>query len=189
MNRQLIDTLHDYLAGELPEDEARALESRIESDATVRALHDEIRAAHEALIALRDRPEPPVSGAEALPHIQAAIARASFEPKPKLYMDGSGRRFYQRVAMAATVMLAGTLGLFAATRGGDDGSADVVGPPAVVRPSADSRGIVPVVAGEKGIDAATLFELLEKSGQRPEDLRTTPNRGMRPVADGLPERR
>ncbi|MHC4957229.1 MAG: anti-sigma factor [Planctomycetota bacterium] len=187
-SRQLIDTLHDYVAGELPADEVRALEARIASDDKVRELHDEIRAAHEALVSLRERPAPPVSGADALPNIRAAIARESFEARPKLYMDGSGRRFYQRVAMAATLMLAVTLGFFAATRGGDQ-SADVVAQPAPVRPNAHVRGIVPVVAGEQGIDAATLFDLLKKSGQNPEDLRTTPNRGMIPVSDGLPERR
>ena len=65
-SRQLIDTLHDYVAGVLPANEARALEERIAADPKLFALHDEIRTAHEALAALRDRPEPPVSGAEAL---------------------------------------------------------------------------------------------------------------------------
>ena len=188
-SRQLKEALHDYVAGDLDETAAREVERRVQSDPDVRALLDEVRAAHEALLILRDRPDPPVSADAVLPRIQAEIARGQFTERPRLYLESSSSRFYRRVAMAATLLLAVSVSIILARRGSEPGPA-MDATPAATTPSAAERDIMPIDAfveagGE--MDAAKLFELLERTGIDPEKLRLTPS--AVPVAGAVAERR
>ena len=75
-------------------------------------MHDEIRAAHDALLTLRDRPDPPVSADDALPHIQRALAAAAFAGKPPLELQSWSTVFYKRLAVAAVLLCGVSLGLY-----------------------------------------------------------------------------
>ncbi len=114
-DRKLLSRLEEYVAGDLGAAEVTVLEARLAADPAARSLHDEVRAAHEALVSLRDRPQPPVAADEALAHIQRAIASNVFAGKPRLELQSSATRFYRRLAVAlgtAAVLLCGmSLGL------------------------------------------------------------------------------
>lgn len=178
--KKLERLLQDYVAGDLDRARRAEIEALLERDADARALHDEIAEAHAALTALRERPEPPVGARDALPAIQVAIATHQFEPKPKLYMDGSGRRFYQRLALAATLLLAVTVGLFAWNRGEPTPATPEP------RPSAEERGILPA-EDLGGMDGLAYLEHLKKRGLK--EIRVTHPGGVLPVVEGAAEKR
>jgi len=110
-DRKLESRLEEYVTGDLDTAEAAELETRLAADPAARALHDEVRAAHEALVSLRDRPQPPVAADEALAHIQRAIASNVFSGKPRLELQSSATRFYRRLAVAAVLLCGMSLGL------------------------------------------------------------------------------
>jgi len=190
--KTLQDTLHDFVAGDLDEAEARAIRQRIEQDPDIRAQHDQIREAHEALLTLRERPEPPTNADAVLPLIQAAIARDQFVQRPRLYLESGSSRFYRRVAMAASLLLVVSVSLMFALRGSGQPLPEIAAPPAATTPAAPERELVPIDAlveagGE--LDAAKLFELLEKYGRDPRELRFTPSDVVPVAAGSAAERR
>ena len=110
-DRHLESRLEEYVAGDLTGAELAEMEARLASDPKARALHDKIRRAHDALVSLRDRPEPPMRADEALVNIQRAIATNVFAGKPRLELRSAGTRFYRRVAVAAVLLCGVSLGL------------------------------------------------------------------------------
>jgi anti-sigma factor RsiW len=172
MRRSRLEALlHDYVAGDLGETERREVERMLESDPQARALLEEVEAAQGALRLLRDRPEPPVSGRDAFPQTQAAIASQVFEARPKLSLEGIGTRYYRRLAIAAMLMLALTIGIFS-IRG--SGKADVI---KRVTPEAapDFSALSPLDLGRRpqGIPAADFLRFLERTSD-PRSLRIEP---------------
>ena len=105
--------LEDYVAGDLEAPRIAEVEALLQRDAKARALCAEIRAARDALEPLRDRPEPPVPVEQVLPRIRRAIAAATDAPvyRPRLYLEGEGTKFYRRLAAAAGILLAFSVGL------------------------------------------------------------------------------
>ncbi|MCZ6572555.1 MAG: hypothetical protein O7C98_05200 [Planctomycetota bacterium] len=105
--------LEDYVAGDLEAPRIAEVEALLQRDAKARALCGEIRAARDALEPLRDRPEPPVPVEQVLPRIRRAIAAATNAPvyRPRLYLEGEGTKFYRRLAAAAGILLAFSVGL------------------------------------------------------------------------------
>ncbi|MHC4550848.1 MAG: hypothetical protein ACYTEZ_18995 [Planctomycetota bacterium] len=188
MKRSRLETLlHDYVAGDLDPGARAEIERRLEHEPETRALLEEVRGAHEALQTLKARREPPVSAADVLPQIQAAIAAQGFEPRPRLFLHGESTRFYRRLAMAATVLFAITAGLFAYHRLNATAAPDVESPPLFLdhRPTAADRGLQPIVdLGRKpdGITAAELLRRLEKLKKDPRELRVTPVYNAVPIA-------
>ena len=189
----LRDALHDYVAGDLDEANARAMEDRIQRDPKVRKLYEEIRDTHAALLLMRERPEPPVSADDVLPHIRAAIASSSFESRPQLLLEGTGTRFYRRVAIAATLLCAVAAGLLV-MRGTDEPKAETYAAPE--RPDAYERGLVRwdpapfVEAGSRGsLDGFEYTEMLERHGKRAREVSFTPTDQVVPVAAGAPDQR
>jgi anti-sigma factor RsiW len=154
MRRSRLESLlHDYVNGDLGDTERREVEQRIETDPKARALHEEVKAAQGALRLLRERPEPPVAARDVLPGIQAAIAASAFEPRPRLVLEGLGTRYYRRVAVAATLLFALTVGYFSLSGGGG-----TVPPPQ--RPPSTSivKGAIELLGSRReGISAAELF--------------------------------
>ncbi len=186
----LRDTLHDYVAGDLDEANARAIEDRIDREPKVRKLYEEIRDTHEALLMMRERPEPPVSAEDVLPQIRAAIASKSFESRPQLLLEGTGTRFYRRLAIAATVLCAITAGLLVMR--GDNEPA----PETDERPTAAERGLTPwdpepfVEAGSRGaLDGYEYIEMLERHGKRATEVSFTPTDQVVPSFAGAPDQR
>ncbi len=98
--------LEDYASGDIDDVGRAEVEALLERDPALRERVTEMREANDALLCMRERPAPPVTARDVLPSIQAAIAAASFESKPKLYLESSSTRFYRRIALAAVVMLA-----------------------------------------------------------------------------------
>ena len=189
----LRDVLHDYVAGDLDESNARAIEDRIEREPKVRKLYEEIRDTHEALLTMRQRPEPPVSADEVLPRIRAAITSSSFESRPQLLLEGTGTRFYRRLAIAATLLCAVTAGLLV-IRGNDEPSGETYVAPE--RKTAAQRGLMPwdpdpfVEAGSRGsLDGFEYIEMLERHGKRATEVSFTPNDQVVPVFAGAPDHR
>lgn len=185
--KRLSMTLHDYVAGDLSKEQRAAIEKRIENEPRVRALYEEILEAHNALTSLRDRPEPPVSAEDVLPRIQAAITAQKYQDRPSLFMDGAGRRYYRRIAMAATVLLAVTVGLLVARNDNVEPAAPATPDGLDARPTADVRGLVDA-ASAGPLDALTVIEMLKKAGNKP-NLVFTLNEGVLPVSEGLTEKR
>jgi hypothetical protein len=192
MRRSRLETLlHDYVAGDLDAKQRADVEARLERDPEARALCDEIRTAHEALQCLRQRPEPPVSADDAFPRIRAALASGQFAEKPLLHLEGEGTRFYRRVAMAATLLFAVSVGVFAVNRLDRAESPDVgtPGTPPVAgdqRPSAAERGLERLVElGHRpnGIDALEYMRRLREFGVRPGDAIVAPMYNAVPVSD------
>lgn len=160
MRRSRLESLlFDYLNGDLDEPSCREVEHLIETDPKARALHEEVRAAQGALRLLRERPEPPVAARDVLPDIQAAIAAAAFEPKPRLVLEGLGTRYYRRVAVAATILFALTVGYFSFAGGG---AAPPPPPPGPTTPTI-ARGALELGSRREGISAKELFEAYESS--------------------------
>ena len=112
LRSKLESRLEEYVAGDADAAACAEIEALLARDPKARALHDEIRAAHDALLTLRHRPEPPVSADDALPHIQRALAAAAFAGKPPLELQSWSTRFYKRVAVAAVLLCGVSLGLF-----------------------------------------------------------------------------
>jgi len=189
--KRLTSILQDYVAGDLDKQQSAAIEQRIEKEPRVRALHEEIVAAHNALTSLRKRPEPPVSAEDVLPRIHAAITSQRYSDRPELYMDGAGRRYYRRIALAATLLLAITVGLLVARNQG----ADTVEPNPLAEvgaseaaPSTDVSRILVNEAADGPLDALKVLKILERAGAKP-DIEFSPNNGVLPVAEGLTEKR
>ncbi|MHC4818782.1 MAG: hypothetical protein ACYTF8_12080 [Planctomycetota bacterium] len=177
MRKSRLETLlHDYVAGDLDGDARREVERRLEREPSTRALHDEIRSAHEALQTLRGRAEPPVP----LPHIQAAIAAHRFDEKPVLHLRSEGTRFYRRLAMAATLLFAVTAGLFTYNRL----SRPEPELPTTDRPDARTGGLELLEIGgrREGITAAELIRRLEELKKDPRELRVTPGYNVLPIS-------
>lgn len=194
MRRSRLETLlHDYVAGDLDATQCAEVEARLERDPETRALCDEIRAAHEALQCLRQRPEPPLSADDAFPRIRAALVSGQFAGKPLLHLEGEGTRFYRRVAMAATLLFAVTVGVFAVNRLNRTDPSVEVGPPNKPgrmaddeRPSANERGLERLVElGHRpnGIDALEYMRRLREAGVRPGDAIVTPMYNAVPVSN------
>jgi anti-sigma factor RsiW len=166
MRRSRLESLlHDYVNGDLGDAERRDVECRLESDPKARALCEEVRAAQNALRLLRERPEPPVAARDVLPGIRAAIAAAAFEPRPRLVLEGMGTRYYRRIAIAATVLFALTVG-YLSLRG--QGATTRTAPPPA--PSATVvKGAVELGSRREGITAAEFFRLVGNA-RDPEEL-------------------
>jgi anti-sigma-K factor RskA len=186
----LRDLLHDYVAGDLDESNARAIRARIDREPKVRKLYEEIRETHAALLAMRERPEPPVSAEEVLPGIRAAIASNAFESRPQLLLEGTGTRFYRRLAIAATLLCAVTAGLLV-LQGNDEPE-----PESLDRPTATERGLMPwdpdpfVEAGSRGsLDGFQYIQMLERHGKRATEVSFTPTDQVVPVFFGAPDQR
>ena len=112
LRSKLESRLEEYVAGDADAAERAAIEALLARDPKARALHEEIRAAHDALQTLQHRPEPPVSADDVLPHIQRALAAATFAGKPPLELRSWSTTFYRRVAVAAVLLCGVSLGLF-----------------------------------------------------------------------------
>jgi len=112
MRSKLESRLEEYVAGDADDAACAEIEALLARDHRARALHDEMRAAHDALLTLRDRPEPPVSADDALPRIQRALAASVFAGKPPLELQSWSTVFYRRVAVAAVLLCGVSLGLF-----------------------------------------------------------------------------
>jgi len=106
---RLESRLHDFLTGECDEAERHAVESLLERDEKARALLEEMREAHDALLLLRDRPAPDAP----LDDIRRTIAAGVFQGKPEPVMNAWGTQFYKRVAAAAVLVGGVSLGLLA----------------------------------------------------------------------------
>ena len=112
LRSKLESRLEEYVAGDLDAGARAEVEALLARDAKARALHDEIRTAHDALRTLCDRPEPPVSADDALSRIQRALAADVFAGKPTLELQSWSTVFYRRVAVAAVLLCGVSLGLF-----------------------------------------------------------------------------
>ena len=181
--KNLGDLIHDHVAGDLDPSNARALEERIQREPKVRALYEEIAETHEALRSLCERPEPPIPASDAVGRIHAAIARDLFRTRPELTLESQGARFYRRVAVAATLLCALTVGALVMNNlARKKRSASPV--VATDRLTAEGRGLLPFVeAGSRGaLNGAEFIRLLERTGQRPHDVHFTPNDQVMPIA-------
>ena len=98
--------LHAFLTGECDDATRREVESLLANDPKARALFEEMREAHEALLVLRDRPAPEAP----LDDIRRAIAAGVFAGKPEPEMSAWGTRFYKRVAAAAVIVCGISIG-------------------------------------------------------------------------------
>lgn len=168
---RLESLLHDYVANDLGDAERRDIEQRLAADPKARALHDEVRAAQDALKLLRHRPEPPVTGRDVFPAIQAAISAQAFEPRPRLVLEGLGTRYYRRLAIAATLLFAVTVGYLSfANRGGE--GPGVVSPPG--RPPLPvARNVVELGSLREGITPEEFLEVRDQA-RDPGELRVEP---------------
>jgi anti-sigma factor RsiW len=172
MRRSRLEALlHDYVAGDLGDAERRDVEGRLASDPKARALLDEVRAAQDALHLLRDRPEPPVSARDVFPGIQAAIAAQVFEARPRLALEGLGTRYYRRIAIAATLLFAVTVGYISIGSSGTTEPVRNAAPEAP--PMLSATGAVELGSRREGITAEEFFRLLESTSD-PSDLRVEP---------------
>jgi len=97
---QLESKLHDFLTGECDAATRVEVEALLQKDAKARALLEEMRDAHEALLMLRDRPAPEAP----VDDIRRAIATRVFAGKPEPVMAAWGTQFYKRVAAAALIV-------------------------------------------------------------------------------------
>jgi len=176
MKSRLEKLLHDYAAGDLDAEARREAELRLAGDPAARALYEDIRAAHEALASLRDRPEPPVRAADVMPAIQAAIRTQGFAPRPRLYLEAHEARYYRRMALAATLLLAVAVGALAVSK--MSGSADAPRTP-MAQPSPERAPAQPVDWNAlvergrqpEGIQADEYFEILDRLDRQPHDMR------------------
>jgi len=179
MRRSRLESLlHDYVNGDLGDDERREVERRIEADPSVRALHEDVRAAQEALKLLRERPEPPVAAHDVLPGIHAAIAARAFEPRPRLVLEGLGTRYYRRMAVAATLLFALTVGYISLTGRGE--KTVVVERPAPA--TRDARDAIELGSRREGISVAEFIRLLEATRDAG-DLQYEPARNVVEIAE------
>ncbi len=171
MRRSRLEALlQDYVAGDLDGDARRDIERLLDSDPKARALHEEVRAAQDALSLLRDRPEPPVNARDVFPQIQAAIAAHAFEPRPRLALEGLGTRYYRRIAIAATLLFAVTVGYISIRGSGTT----VIEPPPPPAPSpVVAKGAVELGRTRDGITAAEYMRLLSDALD-PNELRLEP---------------
>ncbi len=161
--------LEDYVAGDLEAPRIAEVEALLQRDAKARALCAEIRAARDALQPLRDRPEPPVPVEQVLPRIRRAIAAATDAPvyRPRLYLEGEGTKFYRRLAAAAGILLAFSVGLltwnrlnFEPPEGGN-----VIRVPVAPEVPMDRL----VQAGRQPMNGAELVQLLRSLGVSPDE--------------------
>jgi anti-sigma factor RsiW len=164
MRRSRLESLlHDYAAGDLDAERRREVERRIAAEPRTRALYDQVRSAHDALKLLRERPEPPVQARDVVPRIQAAIALQAFEAKPSLPLEGMGTRYYRRIAIAATLLFAATVGYVTLAPRPDPPSAPtetLTSPPAAER-------VIELGGRREGITAEEFFRLLDETGEMP----------------------
>ncbi|MFI5402512.1 MAG: anti-sigma factor family protein [Planctomycetota bacterium] len=185
MRRSRLEALlQDYVAGDLGDAQRRDVERRVDSDPKARAILEEVRAAQDALSLLRDRPEPPVSARDVFPQIQAAIAAHAFEPRPRLALEGLGTRYYRRLAIAATLLFALTVGFFSlrgSTETAVDRSAVVAPPPPADLSVAGVTSAVEAGSRRDGISAEEFFRLLAQT-RDPNDLRVEPVINFRQIA-------
>ena len=163
--------LEDYVAGDLDASRIAEVEALLQRDARARALCSEIRAAREALEPLRNRPEPPVPVEQVLPRIRRAIAAAADAPvyRPRLYLEGEGTRFYRRLAAAAGILLAFSVGLLTWNRL----SFELPEDRSVIHVPARTPDKMPmdrlVQAGRQPMNGAELVSLLRSLGVSPDD--------------------
>ncbi len=177
--------LADYLAGELEPDARAAVEALLARDAAARALLERMRSARAALLLLRERPNPPLPAREVLPRIHAAIAAQAFERRPRLFLEGTGTRTYRRVALAATLLCAVSLGLWWSGRGGETGPGAATPTPV---PAASERPLRRIF--ERGaMSGAEYLRLLEEIGVEPGDLRDSPFDDVIPISLDAPSPR
>ena len=112
MRRSILESrLEEYAAGDADAATRTEIEALLARDPKARALLDEIQRAHDALISLRDRPQPPVPADDALVNIRRAIATQVFAEKPRLELQSASTRFYRRLAVAAVLLCGVSLGL------------------------------------------------------------------------------
>jgi len=155
--------LHDYMTGACDEATRAEIEALLARDAKARALLEEMRAAHEALLMLRDRPTPEAP----LDRIRTAIASGVFAGKPQPDMEAWGTRFYKRVAAAAVLTCGVSLGILAQHS---------------LRSEAPTAPVVP--APEPGVDVAgeiSAFELMRRNNGNL--VTVTPTDSVTPVLE------
>ncbi len=170
--------LAEYLAGELDADACASVEALLARDAAARALLEELRAARSALLLLRERPAPALEARQVLPRIEAAIAAQAFERRPRLFLEGMGVRTYRRLAVAATLLCAVSLGLWWSGRGGD---VPRTPDPSVGAPAASERPLRRIL--ERGeMSGAEYLRLLDEIGAEPGDLRDVPFDDVIPIS-------
>ncbi len=178
MRRSRLEALlQDYVAGDLGEPDRREVEQRIDADPKARALHEEVRAAQDALRLLRDRPEPPVAARDVFPRIHAAISAQAFESRPHLALEGLGTRYYRRIAIAATLLFAVTVGYISIR---SSGTTVITPPPPPPSPVA-VKGAVELGSRREGITAEEFFRLLAQTP--PSELRVEPVVNVLQVAE------
>ncbi len=162
--------LEDYVAGDLEAPRIAEFEALLQRDAKARALCAEIRAARDALEPLRDRPEPPVPVEQVLPRIRRAIAAATDAPvyRPRLYLEGEGTKFYRRLAAAAGILLAFSVGLLTWNRLNFEPpeGINVIG--VTVAPEKVSMDRL-VQAGRQPMNGAEFVQLLRSLGVSPDE--------------------
>ncbi len=177
--------LEDYVAGDLEAPRIAEVEALLQRDAKARALCAEIRAARDALKPLRDRPEPPVPVEQVLPRIRRAIAAAADAPvyRPRLYLEGEGTRFYRRLAAAAGILLAFSVGLLTWNRLNFEPpeGRNVIRVPVVPEKVPMDRL---VQAGRQPMNGAEFVQLLRSLGVSPDEAVIGPEAagGVLPVA-------
>jgi len=188
LRSRTIERLHDYVAGDLDEASAAELERLLGRDPEMRAEFERIRESHEALRLLRDRPEPPMAAADALPRIRAAIAAERFAPRARLYLESPATRVYRRLALAATFLLAVTVAYFASR----DPAAPAAPPARALVPPPPPEGRLTrlVEAGTRGgMSAAQLLEMLDAAGYEDADAVFRGRGTVLPASSPAPERR
>lgn len=179
--------LQDYAAGDLDADAAAEAERLIAEDPKARALFEEIRAAHESLALLRERPEPPVSAADAMARIRAGIAAEAFARRPRLYLEGEGTRIYRRLAIAASLLFALSLSFFL-LRSNPAPVERVFHPTPTGAERARMLNLVE--AGRKdGMSAADMMRLVREMGMKPDEAVFRPQESAIPVSAPAPESR
>ena len=141
--------LQEFLTGECDEATRREVESLLANDPKARALYEEMREAHEALLVLRDRPAPDAP----VDDIQRAIAAGVFVGKPEPEMAAWGTRFYKRVAAAAVLVCGITIGYSV--------QKSVRAPPPVEQPSVAAEP--PSVPHTPGPGEVSAYELLQRN--------------------------
>ncbi len=160
--------LQDYVAGDCTDEQAAEVRNLLAEDGKARALYEEMRAAHEALQTLRDRPAPAVSADNALPHIRAAITRDAFRQKPQLFLEGEGTRFYRRLAAAALLLFAVSISLLALNRVSKNGTPTEPPVAGKVVPVEERPGIeLFLEKNQKPMSAEELLKLHEQLGLDP----------------------
>ena len=114
MRRFRLETrLHDFLTGECDEATRREVEHLLAHDGQAKALFEEMREAHEALLVLRERPAPDAPVDAIRDAIRDPMSAGRFTSRPEPELAAWGARFYKRLAAASVLVCGVSLGLLA----------------------------------------------------------------------------